>query len=284
MNESVDKKKYLDSLFHSFGQQYISSDPIQLVKRFDNPEDQEIAAILVSALAFGQVSQILKAGNMVLSLMENRPSEYVMNFDPSVALTHWKKFYYRMVKHSDMLRLLWVLKSIKYDYSSIGRWVLENYRKTDIHLGITWARCVDQMKIIDRKLWKWPRSKGIGFNHLLPDPGKNSACKRAHLMLRWMVRKDEVDLGIWERLPTDKLLIPVDTHIQRLAFNIGLTNRRDLSAKTAMEITTELKRFDSNDPVKYDFALCRLGILKMCPKKRNLFKCKTCPIFEICRL
>ncbi|MBX7151056.1 TIGR02757 family protein [bacterium] len=284
MTPSPEKKKYLDGLFYSIGQQYISSDPIQIVKKFDNPEDQEIAAIVVSSLAFGQVSQILKAGNMVLSLMENQPSEYVRNFNPSDALKIWKKFYYRMIRHSDMLRLLWVLKSIKIEHASIGQWVLEKYQEDDVHLGITWARCIQDMKIIDRNLWKWTRSKGIGFNHLLPDPGKSSACKRAHLLLRWMVRKDNVDFGIWSGLPKEKLLIPVDTHIQRIAYNIGLTDRRDLSAKTSLEVTSELKKLDPNDPVKYDFALCRLGILKMCPKKRNPIKCSTCPIFAICRL
>ena len=279
----ANRKKYLDQLYSTFDESFILSDPIQLVKRFELPQDQEIAAVIVSALAFGQVSQILKAGAFALELMHSSPRRFVESFEPESEIKRWKKFYYRMVQHTDLLRLLFAMKIILKHHENLGEWIYSKYA-TDEHLGITWAKCVDDLKKIDFENWKWGRSKGIGFNHLLPNPANKSACKRANLLLRWMVRSDGIDLGLWKKLPADRLVIPVDTHVQRIAYNIGLTNRLDLSWKTAVEITNELKQLDPDDPVKYDFALCRLGILKMCPKKRNVNKCSRCPIFNICRL
>ena len=279
-----DHKTYLEQLYATFDHNYIPSDPIQLVKRFEHPYDQEIVAVMVSALAFGQVSQIMKAGESVLELMHHSPKRFVESFDPVIEIKKWSKFYYRMIKHTDMLRLLYTLKLILQEYGALGTWVERHYLANDEHLGLTWGRCVDEIKSKDSENWKWRRSKGIGFNHLLPNPSNKSACKRSNLLLRWMVRKDGIDLGLWNKLPKEKLIIPVDTHVQRIAYNIGLTEREDLSWKTAIEITSNLKKLDSRDPVKYDFALCRLGILKMCPKKRDIGKCNACPIFDICRL
>lgn len=281
---SANQKKYLDQLYDTFDQNFISSDPIQLVKRFAHPHDQEIVAVMVSALAFGQVSQIIKAGESALELMQHSPRRFVESFDAESEIKKWNGFYYRMIKHTDLLRLLHALKLILNEYGTIGIWVGTHYRADDPHLGMTWARCVEDIKALDLDNWKWRRSRGIGFNHLLPHPSKKSACKRSNLLLRWMVRKDGIDLGLWDKLPADKLIIPVDTHVQRIAYNIGLTDRTDLSWKTAIEITSNLRNLDPADPVKYDFAICRLGILKMCPKKRDANKCRECPIFDICRL
>lgn len=280
----VDFKTYLDKLYTTFDRNFISSDPIQLVKRYDNPQDQEIVAVIVASLAFGQVQQIVKAGEAALELMHQQPRQFIETMEPVVEIETWNNFYYRMIKNTDLLRLLYALKTILKQHDSLGEWAHSYYQSEDAHLGMTWAKCVYEIRKTDSENWKWKRSKGIGFNHLLPNPLNKSACKRANLLLRWMVRKDQIDLGLWNKLPADKLVIPVDTHIQRIAYNIGLTNRTDLSWKTAIEITENLKRLDPADPVKYDFALCRLGILKMCPKKRNIHKCSMCPIFDICRL
>lgn len=277
-------KVQLDKLYATFDHSFIHSDPIQLVKRFDDPQDQEIVALVVTSLAFGQVQQIIKAGELAIELMNHSPRRFIDTMEPEVEIKKWRGFYYRMIKHTDLLRLLYALKKILNQVGSIGNWVSSQYQQEDAHLGVTWAKCVDEIRKIDLENWKWKRSKGIGFNHLLPNPVNKSACKRANLLLRWMVRKDQIDLGLWDKLPASKLIIPVDTHIQRIAYNIGLTNRTDLSWKTAIEITDKLRQLDPNDPVKYDFALCRLGILNMCPKKRDMNKCNSCPIFDICRL
>jgi uncharacterized protein (TIGR02757 family) len=93
---------------------------------------------------------------------------------------------------------------------------------------------------------------------------------------------DGVDLGLWD-IPTSRLLVPVDTHIHKLGYNLGLTRRRTVSWRTAEEITQALRRYDPNDPVKYDFALCHLGMLQRCPSKRDAVRCKGCGIIDVCR-
>ena len=122
-----------------------------------------------------------------------------------------------------------------------------------------------------------------GGAHILADPNKGSAVKRLMLFLRWMVRPaDGVDLGAWA-LPTSLLLVPVDTHIHKLSRNLGLTRRKDVSWKTAEEITRALARYDANDPVKYDFSLCHLGMLQRCPSRRDPARCEGCGVQRVCR-
>jgi uncharacterized protein (TIGR02757 family) len=276
-------RERLEYLYRTYDHSYLNTDPIALVRRYDDPADREIAALVVSSIAFGQVRQIVRSAEYALSLMPPGPASFVRNFDPAMELKKWRRFYYRMVRPSDLLRLLHILQSILKRFSSIGEWVEDNYRPDDPHLGVAWGRCVAEMKRIDQLEWRWTRSRGHGFAHLLADPEKKSACKRAHLLLRWMVRRDGVDLGQWN-LPPSKLLIPMDTHVQRIAYNIGLTDRRDASIRTSLDITSALAEIDPDDPVKYDFALCRLGILKLCPRKRDPVKCTSCSIYLICRL
>ncbi len=98
---------------------------------------------------------------------------------------------------------------------------------------------------------------------MFPLPEKGSACKRINLFLRWMVRKDELDFGFWDFISPSKLIIPVDTHIARIAISLKLTTRKNVSWQMAEEITSNLGKFDPVDPVKYDFALCHIGIRKL---------------------
>ena len=102
-----------------------------------------------------------------------------------------------------------------------------------------------------------------GFRFMFADPLTGSACKRMNLFLRWMIRKDELDFGIWNEIPTDKLVIPVDTHVARICKKLNLTKRKNPGWKMAEEITENLKKFDPADPVKYDFAICHIGMRKM---------------------
>ena len=106
-----------------------------------------------------------------------------------------------------------------------------------------------------------PPNAGIRF--FFPSPLKGSACKRLNLFLRWMVRRgDEIDFGIWTEVSPAKLIMPLDTHVARIARRIGLTKMKQANWRMAQEVTRRLRAFDPEDPVKYDFALCRLGILK----------------------
>ena len=127
------------------------------------------------------------------------------------------------------------------------------------------------------------RRNGVRF--FFPSPSEGSACKRLNLYLRWMVRpEDGIDCGVWTRVKPRQLVIPLDTHIARISTYIGLTDMRNPGWKMALDITHSLQRLHPDDPVRYDFALCHLGIAGDCPRKRNLQKCAKCPIVAICRL
>jgi uncharacterized protein (TIGR02757 family) len=127
------------------------------------------------------------------------------------------------------------------------------------------------------------KSERRGAAHILSDPTGSSGCKRLLLYLRWMIRPaDGVDLGLWP-VPPRVLLVPVDTHIHKLARNLGLTARATLSWQTAEEITSALRRLDPEDPAKYDFALCHLGMLQRCPSRRDAVRCEGCGIKRVCR-
>ncbi len=278
-----DLKPVLDELYSRYDIRYIASDPLWLVKSFTGPKDREIMAVLMSALAFGRVDQIVKAGQRCVELMDHQPRAFTERFHPEKEIRKWEPFYYRMVRGTDILRLLYSLQTVIRRHDTLQNWFLSHYRPDDPHLIYAWGRAVPDLKETDRKGWKLKKAGGTGFNHLLPDPEKKGACKRPNLMLRWLVRSDSLDLGLWKSLPHDKLLIPLDTHVHRIALNLGLTKRKDVSLNTVIDITEKLKQLDPRDPVKYDFAICRLGILKQCVKRKNLSMCVICPLCKLCK-
>jgi uncharacterized protein (TIGR02757 family) len=115
-----------------------------------------------------------------------------------------------------------------------------------------------------------------GLRQLFSSPVNGSACKRANLFLRWMVRDRDIDFGIWKAVPKNRLIIPLDTHIARISRCLGFTERKSQDWKTAVEITEALKRIDPEDPLKYDFALCHHGISGVCRGMRESAACKKC--------
>jgi uncharacterized protein (TIGR02757 family) len=122
-----------------------------------------------------------------------------------------------------------------------------------------------------------------GLLHLLPDAAGPGACKRLNLYLRWMVRgPDGVDLGVWRGVPASALVVPLDTHVARIARALGLTRRADATWRTAREITDALRAIDPADPVRFDFALCHLGMSGACPRRRDRERCAACVLLAEC--
>lgn len=131
-----------------------------------------------------------------------------------------------------------------------------------------------------------PRNRGAedaALRYLLTSPEDASACKRMNLYLRWMVRRTSPDLGLWTFVSPAKLVMPVDTHIHRIATFLGLNDRRSADWKAARGITDRLAVFDPADPVRYDFALCRLGILDLCSRQKRKENCDVCLLRDACR-
>ncbi|WP_437677558.1 TIGR02757 family protein [Sorangium sp. So ce131] len=254
-----------------------AQDPVSFVHRYTDPADQELVALLAASLAFGNVKALrAKIGEALDRL---GPEIARVADDPRAVSARLRGFRHRVYQGRDLAGLLVGARQVQRASGSLGAaFAAELSRSGDLRQALgAWVRAIRTAGGLDRR----PNDRGAA--HILPDPEKGSATKRLMLLLRWMIRPaDGVDLGLWP-VPPSALLIPVDTHIEKLGYNIGLTDRRGATWKTAEEITAALRRFDAADPVKYDFALCHLGMLQQCPSQRDPVRCEGCGVKAVCR-
>lgn len=251
----VNLKELLDRLYQEYHADYIHTDPVWTVHRFERKEDREIVGFISSSLAYGQVRQIQRAIDSILKSMGNRPYRFIMNFDP-VREEGFARFRHRFTTGREVKLLIYLLKRIFDNYGSIEAFYMVGYREEDRDIKPSLISFVERSyAVLGGRLTH-------GFRFLLPSPAKGSACKRLNLFLRWMVRSDRIDLGVWRGIPPAKLIIPLDTHIARISRALRLTERKTPDWKMAEEVTERLKLLDPEDPLKYDFPLTRLGILK----------------------
>jgi uncharacterized protein (TIGR02757 family) len=164
-------------------------------------------------------------------------------------------------------------------YGSLGELFRECYDDRDNDIGPSLARFVD---VILSRVDGEGSGRG-SLQYLLTSPNDGSACKRMNLFLRWMVRRTAPDLGLWDFVDPAKLVVPLDTHVHRIATFLGLTRRKSADWRTARAVTDRLAKFDPTDPVRYDFAICRLGILDLCSRKRRKENCDVCLLRDVCR-
>lgn len=296
----MEPKDTLDRLYVLYKGEYLESDPVCLVHRFQARLDVEISALLAALFAFGRADMIIKSVEKILEEMGMRPFEYISGSPEKKIISDFTEFQYRFVKGADLAALLIALKITMQRDKGIGS-LLRSFGKIDVEArpfsrarnhplkeSRVWRLCLFLREILfERGLAAAKRHKlkiTRGFSHLLADPAKSSACKRWFLLFRWMVRKDEIDFGLWEFIKPGELLMPVDTHIARIGFLIGLTTCKGTGAAMVKEITENLGKIDPVDPLKYDFALTRLGILKECPRKRVEKLCGKCAIKGICAM
>ncbi len=294
-------KSKLDKLVKKYDKTYLESDPLMFPRRYSSNRDREIVGLISAVLAYGQVKIIQNSIEKILKIMgQNKmtPYKFTMNFLPSKNSSLFKDFKHRFNDGRDISALIYYMRQMIEKSGSIGAFFAEGYNKdhsnikealtsfTERTLELDTDNLYNSNKNTGKKL---PKDATVRFFFSSPTGG--STCKRLNLYLRWMVRSDsnlaedkQIDFGIWKKIPPSKLVIPVDTHIARLSKNLGLTSRATTNWKMAEEITEELKKLDPSDPIKYDFAICRLGILDECPKKKDLTKCSKCLIEEVCIL
>lgn len=280
-------KSYLDSIYTKYHRSYLSPDPLEVVHRFEHPRDKEIVGLLASTLAYGKVELILKSIDYIISRMDNDPYSFILSYDPYKDGKKFSDFLYRFNSGEDIACLFYFMKQMLEGYGSIQAFFMEGYHDEDSNIKAALQSFVERVLSLDASPYYGqsllPKKAGLRF--LFPSPDNGSPCKRLNLYLRWMARQnDGLDCGLWDKIPPKKLIIPLDTHIARLSTYIGLTKRKSHNWKMAEEITESLKMLDPEDPIKYDFALCRLGILKKCPKKKESKKCTKCPIEGICMI
>lgn len=269
-------KSRLDALVETFDVTTIAPDPLQLALRFDDPRDQEVAGLIAAAFAYGRAETIVANIGAVVAKMKPSPYRYLARFDAAEARRRFAGFVHRFHKMPDLVAFLGCLARVIEEHGSIGALFQQCYDETDADIGPSLARFVEAVQSMAAK-------RTSALRYLLTSPDDGSACKRMNLYLRWMVRRTSPDLGLWTFVDPSKLVMPVDTHIHRIATFLGLNERKSADWKAARALTDKLARFDRTDPVRYDFALCRLGILDLCSRKRRRENCDVCMLREVCR-
>lgn len=228
---------------------FIKDDPIQFPHRFKDNPDVEIAAFIASLFAYGNRKVFVKKLNELFKIMQNKPLEFVLNFNPKTL----KNFNYRFAKDFDIIEVFNILKKM---YTDDGG--LKSLFKYGYNLD---KSILTMLQVVTDYFYSNVKNEvGMGFYHLIPNPKNGGAMKRMNMFLRWMVRKGPVDLGIWDFIPTSELLIPIDVHVSKISREMGLLNRNSNDFKAVLELTQNLKKMDPNDPIKFDFAMFGLGI------------------------
>jgi uncharacterized protein (TIGR02757 family) len=275
-------KAALDQHYEAFNRIDSAADPVHLVRRYEDPADREVVGFCAASLAFGRVASVLSSIEALLARMGPSPAAYVRSFDPARDGRAFRGLVHRWTRSADLVALLWTLRAMLDRSGTIEGFFLEGFDSGAEHLagGVesfsARARQVDWRPAYGRV----PKRPGVCY--FFPRPSTGSGCKRLNLFLRWMVRRDAIDLGVWTRVPASKLIVPLDTHVIRVGRCLGLTRYKSPGWKMAVEITAALRRLDPDDPVKYDFSLCHLGMMNACGFGRRQGDSQ-CPLRGWCR-
>ncbi|MGR3809793.1 TIGR02757 family protein [Jiulongibacter sp. NS-SX5] len=238
---------------------FIEDDPISIPHMFSKKEDIEIAGFIASILAWGQRKTIIKKCKELFNMMDNAPHNFILHHSDQ-DLRPLLEFKHRTFNDIDTLYFIEAIKHIYTNHNGLEGAFSKGISLTDstIEKGlINFKELFFELDFAPQRTKKH-----------IASPLSNSACKRINMYLRWMVRKDDkgVDFGLWDSIKPSQLICPCDVHVERTAKILGLTQETKPNWKMAVEITENLKAYDSEDPVKYDFALFGLGIEKFFDK------------------
>jgi uncharacterized protein (TIGR02757 family) len=273
-------KARLDSLYASFNCVDSATDPIQLVRRFEDPADREVAGFCAAALAFGRVASVLQSIERVFAVMGRSPAAYVRSFDAHRQSRDLKPIVHRWSKGEDLTALVLILQRMLHK-GSIEAFFLEGYDPDASDLSAALESFSTRALQTDLRPAYGNRNPRPGVAYFFSRPSCGGACKRLNLFLRWMVRRDAVDFGIWKGVPAAKLVVPLDTHVIRVGRCLRLTRYTSPGWKMAADITASLRELDPDDPVKYDFSLCHLGMADQCGFNRAQADV-VCPLRGLC--
>lgn len=246
-------KEFLDSKVSQYHTpDFIESDPVQIPHRFNKKEDIEISGFLTATIAWGNRKSILKNAGELMGLLENSPHDFVMNHS-NEELDHLQHFVHRTFNSIDLVYFLKSLKNIYQNHTGLEGVFTKNAHSKSLQPSI------HHFKKVFFELPHEARTQ----KHI-SDPLKNSAAKRINMYLRWMVRESSgnVDFGLWKKISPSQLSCPLDVHSGNVARKLGLLTRKQNDAKAVRELDDSLRKFDPDDPVKYDFALFGLGVFE----------------------
>lgn len=245
-------KIFFEKLYNKYNlREFVHPDPLEFLYRYDDLKDREIAGLVASSLAYGRVAQILRSVSVALDAMGSSPRAFLAGSTEKGITKAFAGFRHRFTADSDIAKLMIGAKRAIEKHGSLGACFAHNIDEDSETLLPAISKFVKELGGGDGKL------KG-----LLPAPEMGSACKRLNLFLRWMIRKDAVDPGGWKGALKVKLIIPLDTHMHRIGLELEFTRRKNADMRTALEITNAFAKISPDDPVRYDFALTRLGIRK----------------------
>ncbi len=278
-------KARLDELYRNYNHSFLPTDPLHLVHHYREPQDQEVVGLLSACLAFGRADIISANARALLEAMDRSPFSFFMGFNPERDGGLLSGFRYRWLRGGDIACFIHLVKQALEKEGTLEGFFLKGYDERQESIRPAMASFVERLLGLDPGPFYGgpPLPKQAGVRYLLPSPSGGSPCKRLNLYLRWMVRRgDRIDLGLWLRVSPRKLIIPLDVHVSRISRRIGLTRLKTPSWRMAEDITRSLRRLDPEDPVKYDFAICRLGILERCKKVQRSALCRECELRGLC--
>jgi len=243
-------KSFLDSKVNAINNiDFITSDPISIPKAYTSKQDIEITAFWVSMLSWGQRVTIINKSKELFGLMEDQPFDFIKNHKEKDR-KRFENFKHRTFQYTDTLYFLEFLQWYYAQHDS-----LEDFFKN-------YSNVEDALVDFHELFFSLPHSPKRTQKHIAT-PSRNSSCKRLNMFLRWMVRKDNagVDFGLWTQIDPAILMMPLDIHVERVAKKLGLLKRKQRDWKAVVELTKNLRKMDSTDPVKYDYALFGIGVL-----------------------
>ena len=265
----------------------LAADPVAFPRRYADPRDREVAAVLAASLAYGRVAAFRPVLDrlFVLADASGGPRAWVDGFDPARDGVPLRPFVYRWNRGVDFVLLLAALNRIYRDVPTLERHLVGPDLPTALDAMVRAIRVAAVASAADCEV-DAPTFDALprGLRTMLPTPSDGSATKRWWMFLRWMIRppSDGIDLGLWTSWKPSALVVPLDTHVLRISRFLGLTARSDGSLRTALEVTAGLARLDPEDPVRFDFALAHLGISGACLGRRDADVCPGCPLHDVC--
>lgn len=272
----------LDRLYRDYNRDDSASDPVHLVRPFGDPADREVAGFCAASLAFGRVASVLQSIGALLRIMGPHPAHFVRGFDPATAHPELRSLVHRWTRGDDLAALLWLLRQMLERSGSIEAFFVAGLTTEHEDVGDALESFSTRAMALDirRAYGRVPGRPGVCY--FFPRPSGGSACKRLNLFLRWMVRHDRIDLGVWSAVRPSKLVVPLDTHVIRLGRCLRLTRYTSPGWPMAAEITASLRRLNPDDPVRFDFSLCHLGMRNACGFGRRQGDSQ-CPLKGVCR-
>ncbi len=240
-----------ERLYETFNRpEFIHPDPVEFLHRYKDVRDREVVGLVASSLAYGRVAQIMKSVSSVVEAMGDRPVRFLENVDHNGLRSVFGGFRHRFTTADELVLTLLGARDLIRRHGSLEAAFVSGIAGDDSTVASALCRFAEGLN----------GSFGGGCNSMIPHHGKGSSMKRLNLFLRWMIRKDYVDPGGWSGVSPARLVVPLDTHLFRIARGLAFTEKRSAGLGAALEITERFREITPEDPVKYDFALTRLGI------------------------